>query len=152
MNRKESDVGIKYKNGNAYSTVCPYDVDDVYVTFSSVNPATRWPGTTWALYAQDRFPVGAGSSYALRAAGGAATHSHALNGTGYAGICTHSGKVYWNIKTGVSWKSSYQAGDSSDPSGNANGSEIEGTSLYGSTGSSSSMPPYIAVNIWRHTA
>ena len=26
---------------------CPYDIDDVYVTFSNTEPAQRWPGTTW---------------------------------------------------------------------------------------------------------
>lgn len=143
---------LKFKNGDDWKAFCPWRVGDLLFSTTATNPNVEWPGTTWALYAQNRFPVGAGSSYALGATGGATTHSHALNGTGYAGICTHAGKVYWSFKTGVSWKSSYQAGDSSDPSGNANDNEIEGTNLYGSTGSSSSMPPYIAVNIWRRTA
>lgn len=143
---------IKFRNGNSVGTYCPWRIGDLLFSITATNPNVEWPGTTWSLYAQDRVLVGAGTTYTLLQYGGSATHTHTLNGTGYAGVCTHAGRVYWSYKTGVSWKSTYFSGNTSDPSGSANDNEIEGSNLYGSTGSTSNMQPFIAVNIWRRTA
>jgi microcystin-dependent protein len=37
--------------------LCPYEVDDLYLTASSTNPAERWAGTTWELFGAGRVPV-----------------------------------------------------------------------------------------------
>jgi microcystin-dependent protein len=49
---------------------CPYAIDDIYMTASTVAPATRWPGTTWSLFGAGRVPVCVDSSDAdINAAG-----------------------------------------------------------------------------------
>lgn len=131
-------MGIKYKNGNAYSTVCPYDVDDVYVTFSSVNPATRWPGTTWTLVTAGTFLVAGASSgtYEVGNTGGEASHRLTIN---EMPAHTHGGNaLYGNI--GLSAKGDYYGVYSSDLIGSSGG----GTSH-------NNMPPYIACYMWRRT-
>lgn len=40
---------------------CPYEVGDIYMTTSSVTPATRWPGTQWEVFAPGRVLIGAGT-------------------------------------------------------------------------------------------
>lgn len=40
---------------------CPYEVGDIYMTTSSVTPATRWPGTQWEAFAPGRVLIGAGT-------------------------------------------------------------------------------------------
>lgn len=49
---------------------CPYGIDDVYITFSDVNPATRWPWTSWEQIT-DCFIRAADSSHAAGSTGGA---------------------------------------------------------------------------------
>lgn len=150
MNRKESDVGIKYKNGNAYSTVCPYDVDDVYVTFSSVNPATRWPGTTWTLVTAGTFLVAGASSgtYEVGNTGGEAAHV-ITNGE----MPSHNHIWYLGGKERVGYDISGSAG--SFVAGLASKTATSGDAItIGSTGGGAAhnnMPPYIACYMWRRT-
>lgn len=137
---------IKFRSGSSVVTYCPYRVGDLLLSTSSANPSDEFPGTTWSLYAQDRFPVGAGSSYPLGATGGAASvtltteqmpsHTHVIQGyhtvvQQYAGLASFPCISNEYID---------------DPAGG----QIARAS--GGGGSHENRPPYIAVNIWRRTA
>lgn len=39
---------------------CPYEVGDILVTMNETDPAVRWPGTTWEVFAPGRVLIGAG--------------------------------------------------------------------------------------------
>ena len=39
---------------------CPYEVGDILVTMNETDPALRWPGTTWVVFAPGRVLIGAG--------------------------------------------------------------------------------------------
>lgn len=39
---------------------CPYEVGDILVTMNATEPAVRWPGTTWEVFAPGRVLIGAG--------------------------------------------------------------------------------------------
>lgn len=143
MNRKESDVGIKYKNGDAYSAVCPYGVDDVYVTFSSVNPATRWPGTTWTLVTAGTFLVAGASSgtYKVGNTGGEATHKLTIDE-----MPSHTHNIGFRFADYGSANPETHTTDWNKPS-NTN----EFTYSAGGNAAHNNMPPYIACYMWRRT-
>ena len=39
---------------------CPYEIGDILVTMNATDPAVRWPGTTWEVFAPGRVLIGAG--------------------------------------------------------------------------------------------
>lgn len=51
-------------------SLCPYGVGDIFITKSSANPATTWPGTTWKKL-EGRFLYGTSGSEASGGTGGA---------------------------------------------------------------------------------
>lgn len=62
---------------------CPYDVGDILVTMNATDPAVRWPGTTWEVFAPGRVLIGAGTgtdvngtsmTFAVGATGGEYSH------------------------------------------------------------------------------
>lgn len=62
---------------------CPYEVGDILVTMNATDPAVRWPGTTWEVFAPGRVLIGAGKGtdvngtsmeFAVGATGGEYSH------------------------------------------------------------------------------
>ena len=62
---------------------CPYEVGDILVTMNKTDPAVRWPGTTWEVFAPGRVLIGAGKGtdingtsmeFAVGATGGEYSH------------------------------------------------------------------------------
>lgn len=62
---------------------CPYEVGDILVTMNETDPAVRWPGTIWEVFAPGRVLIGAGTgtdingtsmSFAVGATGGEYSH------------------------------------------------------------------------------
>ena len=126
-----------------------------------------WLGTTWQKQ-ENRFLLGAGSSYGLGSTGGNSSislsasnmpsHRHKVDSTS-ASIAAHTHQYY--IGGG-------SHGGSGNTEGYVGGSAYRGTTLAaggGTTGSLapytdyqgngsafSIMPPYIAVNIWKRTS
>lgn len=131
---------IKFRSGSSVVTYCPYRVGDLLLSMSSANPSDEFPGTTWSLYAQDRFPVGAGLSYALGATGGAATVTLSVSQ-----IPAHNHTVTYGNSLGASGI----VCAASNTLGTGSGAFINNT---GGGAAHENRPPYIAVNIWRRTA
>lgn len=162
-----------------------YPVGSIYMSVNNVSPATFIGGTWTAL--TDRVLIGAGSSYAVNATGGATSHTHTSAAhthttaghtltvnempshahqlrrqQWYSADTVHSamtGSIYsWKSgegkggSTSYSWTNNagqdvlYAGGGASHSHGNT------GSTTPGNTGSSSNLPPYLAVYMWKRTA
>lgn len=118
-----------------------YPVGSIYLSVNSTNPSTLFGGTWVQL--EDRFLLGAGSTYTAGSTGGSATHTLTLNE-----IPAHSHNYTAMQKT-----SSYPQFFNS---GNSEGGYIDNiTSASTNSGGSqahNNMPPYLVVYMWKRTA
>lgn len=155
--------GIKFRNkNNDYIYPCPFfPVGSIYLSLSATNPSTYFGGT-WELI-KDRFLIGAGGSYSVNSTGGNASHNHGFR----VGYFPYYGALIGGDDRGImaydyessSWK--YGASDSGMPNseycnngiqsghGNTNSAKY---SVYAKTTNTNSLPPYMAVYMWRRTA
>lgn len=151
-----------------------YPVGSIYISINNVNPSTFFGGTWEQL--QDRFLLGAGSSYAGGSTGGEATHllteiempwhAHSVSlNTSEAGVHSHE---IWTTFIGTSHSHYYDPGDALS-NGSNNGNKyanpyavhtagnhthsVNGTTTgTGGSGAHNNMPPYLAVYMWKRTA
>ena len=141
-----------------------YPVGSIYMSVNSTSPATLFGGTWEQL--KDRFLVGAGSGYAANATGGSSTHSHlyGLKMGGYFGETalaesTNAGLVHYAANNATSIKTIKSGSTSSlDHTLNSSvtgSSTTKGCTTYTQTANASyasTLPPYLAVYIWKRTA
>ena len=130
-----------------------HPIGSIYITTNNISPSSIFGGTWEQL--KDRFLIGAGSSYSNGETGGATSHKHTTashvltieempeHGHGYklayGGNDPIKGFNYGNTYTG-------NFDDSDQWIGNNGGGQAHS---HGDTGSSSNMPPYLAVYIWK---
>ena len=155
-----------------------YPVGSIYLSVNNVNPGTIFGGT-WEQI-QDRFLLAAGSTYGGGSTGGSANHTHtsAAHTHTTAGhtltineMPSHSHK-YAEYVGLVGWQSSspsnivkinntdgytntYNDGTLTTfiTGGGASHSHGDtGSTTPSNTGSSSSLPPYLAIYVWKRTA
>lgn len=122
-----------------------YPVGSIYMSVNDVNPGSFIGGKWEAL--QNRFLVGAGNTYAVNATGGASTHQHVAP-------VIYNGSMFGPFqKWGRS--ESDKTGSNSRPyvSGTTTTSELSASSsnIMPLTKSASSLPPYLAVYMWKRT-
>ena len=113
---------------------CPFPVGGIYMSVDNTTPSTLWPGTSW-LQLQDRFLLGAGSTYTAGATGGEATHTltidempahtHSYNQAGISDVDDGGG---FNVRN---------AYNTSSTSGSTGGGQAH-----------NNMPPYLVVYMW----
>lgn len=153
-----------------------YPVGSIYMSVNNVSPAT-FIGSTWTALT-DRVLIGAGSNYTVNATGGATSHTHtsAAHTHTTAGHTltinempkhTHasygqiprindssvSGTTYGHSSSDASWWFRSVAGEVQSAGGGASHSHGNtGSTTPGKTGSSSNLPPYLAVYMWKRTA
>ena len=163
---KIKGIDEKFKN------FCPFPVNSLYLSLGNENPNTLWLGTTWQKQ-ENRFLLGAGSTYGLGSTGGNANISLGINN-----IPRHRHKVDSTSASVPAHVHSIKPPDSNSDNGYGKcatgGQGTEGTGIAtfnsgsaggGSTGtfspytdyqgngqSFSIMPPYLAVNIWKRTS
>lgn len=151
-----------------------YPVGSVYISVNSTSPQTLFGGTWVQL--QDRFLLGAGTTYSNGATGGnkdavAVSHNHTITqnvgGTfGYGGWGTIYGNGYTSAPGDASGNitllENYNSGIG-DWSGSGNSQR--GRNVYakynipnlamanaGESGTDKNMPPYLVVYMWKRTA
>lgn len=127
-----------------------YPVGSIYMSVNSTNPGTLFGGTWTQL--QNRFLLGAGSSYTNGATGGSATVTLTTNQ-----IPSHQHEL--QIQTGSTW---YKAqvytifsGGNGRSSFNWNEGSANSNSRISPTGGGQAhenMPPYLVVYMWKRTA
>jgi hypothetical protein len=149
-----------------------YPVGSIYMSVNSTNPNTLFGGTWQRI--QDRFLLASGSTYANGTTGGNATHSHTNPSTSYSGNTGSTALTINQIPAhnheytdpGGNWSTTNTVAGSGvvstkNPIRNlttsVGGSQghthtMNHTHSIGNTGSSSNMPPYLAVYIWKRTA
>ena len=133
-----------------------YPVGSIYMSVNNESPATLLGGT-WEQI-EDTFLLAAGSSFAAGATGGAATHHHstANHTLTVSEIPSHTHGVqgwrYNNQSSGDKWSTSYtklsDSPSSSTPVLATGGGRAHN---HGDTGDASSLPPYLAVYMWKRT-
>lgn len=157
-----TEFNEKFKN------FCPFPVNSLYISLGNENPSSLWLGTTWQKQ-ENRFLLGAGSSYNLGSTGGsnsislsannmprhrhrvdqtsASVPPHAHNVKGMAGWAGDTGYITMQSKvTTQGIVSTESAG------GGSTGSFAPYTDYQGNGSAFSIMPPYLAVNIWKRTS
>lgn len=157
--------GQFYGDGSIYSNflLAAHPVGSIYQTISPENPAVTFGGGTWERI-EGRFIMGASDTYPAGSTGGSATHEHeyklsfmwrlgALVGYPSSTISTYNYKTQsWsndNRKVNDGQYTLANDGFSSTYGEKPNG---ETYSVAGNTASSSSIPPYYCVYIWRRVA
>lgn len=155
--------GIVFRNKeNEKIYPCPYfPIGSIYLSLSSTNPSTYFGGT-WELI-KDKFLIGAGGSYSANATGGSTSHNHGYR----VGFHPYYGVLIGNDNNAISLYD-YEAGswkngesDSGMPDTGVGNTCINSASksqssakysVYAKTTNTSSIPPYLAVYMWRRTA
>ena len=157
--------GQFYGDGSIYSNflLAAHPVGSIYQTISPENPAVTFGGGTWERI-ENRFIMGASDTYPAGSTGGSTAHEHeyklafmwrlgALVGYPTSAIATYNYKTQsWNdnnkkVNDGQYTLSNYGF---SSTYGEKPGGETY--SVTGNTASSSSIPPYYSVYIWRRVA
>ena len=136
-----------------------YPVGSIYISVNSTNPSTLFGGT-WEQI-KDRFLLAAGDVYAAGDSGGSASHSHTLSNNGAACIGNYSNTTAFSSGDRYKWKD-YNSGsnmwawthnaDAAVTSSTDHYNDGKFISLTGSTDTANSMPPYLAVYMWKRTA
>lgn len=130
-----------------------HPVGSLYLSMDSTNPIDLFGGEWEQL--KDCFLVAAGDTYAAGSTGGAAEHTHELTqaqaAVGY-GVTSDGGWV--DIEpSGVAFNALAYAGPVEFAEEGEEAYEVEtGAKLIGSTDAGSSLPPYMAVNVWKRIA
>lgn len=139
-----------------------YPIGSIYMSVNDVNPSTLFDGTTWEKIV-NKFLVGAGDTYALNSEGGVSEHNHTsaahTHGSGSLYAAVNFAGTYgtrYLTKTGIWFTPNERKADGGAGYGYTAGCN-EGVQVLGdtgwttpgNTGSSTNIPPYLAINIWK---
>lgn len=127
-----------------------YPVGSIYMSVNSTSPASLFGGTWEQL--KDRFLLSAGDTYTNGATGGNSTHNHTLN-NGYAKFNVRTtGSSYADQIIVDSYAPNLRCEDANQYTSFDEWTVTGGIALGGTTDSSSSLPPYLVVYMWKRTA
>ena len=121
-----------------------FPINSVYFTYTNVNPGT-FLGGTWSLIGQNRYIIGAGSSYSGGATGGSSTSGSTALTINQMPPHRHSFDVELTWPSGNSNIVPYHNGTTTQGA-------LDTTSVGGGQGHTHSISPlFIAIYIWRRT-
>lgn len=157
--------GQFYGDGSIYSNflLAAHPVGSIYQTISPENPAVTFGGGTWERI-ENRFIMGASDTYPAGSTGGSTAHEHeyklefmwrlgALVGYPTSAIATYNYKTQsWNDNNKKVNDGQYTLSNDGFSSTYGENPGGETYSVTGNTASSSSIPPYYSVYIWRRVA
>lgn len=143
--------GEQSQGGSGVNLEAVFPVGSIYINAISTNPATLFGFGTWQRV-EGQFLLGASSAYPAGTTGGSATHKHATQGV--ALTVAHMPEQVWTTNrtpgsTG-GLERYFNAGATYRICALDSGRNTPHD--HGDTTDGSSMPPYIAVYIWRRTA
>ncbi len=151
-------VGAKSYNGSAQVSVTkadlgltntpdfhPYPVGAIYLSVADTSPASLFGGT-WERLSDGRVLVAANDSYPAGSTGGSAAHAH----TGFAKIITNGDRVNWRSVDTALWPINISMETGVGTQSTQGWYMDKGTEL--SIDNSSSIPPYLAVYMWKRVA
>ena len=126
-----------------------YPVGAIYISTSNTTPATLFGGTWQQI--KDKFLLSAGDTYSAGSTGGDATHTHTA-GTITAKVSVHTAnEMDAQFGTAESWWAATNTVGISSYSAQTR-THGDAISCAGTTGSTSSLPPYLTVYMWKRTA
>lgn len=157
--------GQFYGDGSIYSNflLAAHPVGSIYQTISPENPAVTFGGGTWERI-ENRFIMGASDTYPAGSTGGSTAHEHeyklgfmwrlgALVGYPTSAITTYNYKTQsWSDNNKKVNDGQYTLANDGFSSTYGEKPGGETYSVTGNTASSSSIPPYYSVYIWRRVA
>lgn len=157
--------GQFYGDGSIYSNflLAAHPVGSIYQTISPENPSVTFGGGTWERI-EGKFIMGASDTYPAGSTGGSATHEHeyklsfmwrlgALVGYPSSAIATYNYKTQsWSDDNRKVNDGQYTLANDGFSSTYGEKPDGETHSVAGNTASSSSIPPYYCVYIWRRVA
>lgn len=157
--------GQFYGDGSIYSNflLAAHPVGSIYQTISPENPAVTFGGGTWERI-ENRFIMGASDTYPAGSTGGSTAHEHeyklgfmwrlgALVGYPTSAIAAYNYKTQsWNDNNKKVNDGQYTLANDGFSSTYGEKPGGETYSVTGNTASSSSIPPYYSVYIWRRVA
>lgn len=144
-----------------------YPVGAIYISSNEVNPGTLFTGV-WEKI-EGRFLLASNNSateYSLGKTGGAVSHTHtsAVHSHGSGSLYSQiqfagTSGIFYKTKTGVSYSANEKKSDGGVGSTNgttrSEGIQVSGSTASttpGNTGSSSNMPPFLSVNVWKRVS
>jgi len=140
-----------------------YPVGSLYMAVNSTSPASMFGGT-WEQI-KDKFILSAGDTYAAGTTGGAATHNHTTAGhtLTVTEIPSHSHAMRNAVLyrepgyVSVEWRPSGGSQYIADIGGSTYMRYTDavgggGSHSHGNTGNTSTLPPYMAVYVWKRVA
>lgn len=148
---------------------CPYDVGDILVTMNATDPAVRWPGTTWEVFAPGRVLIGAGTgtdvngtsmTFAVGATGG--EYSHQLT-VGELASHNHNTRLYyggysgWPVQTIAKYVFKWSGElfyntDSKPYTGNIASGYCISQENMGNNNKHSQVPTYLSASFYKRTS
>lgn len=131
-----------------------YPIGAVYISEDSTSPASLFGGT-WERI-KDKFILAAGDTYSNGATGGSSTHSHSAdNLVALFTMNNDSSKMHLDAqnKSVSSWTTNRKYTINSNWSAPGVGnSDTLGTTVVGTTGNTSTLPPYEVKYMWKRIA
>lgn len=127
-----------------------YPINSIYMSINSTSPATLFGGT-WEQI-KDTFLLAAGNTYSNGTTGGSSSHTHNTSSL-YAGISLNGSALYQSYVS-ATHTPNWVMKPSSLSQWEAVSNETKGdvTKLVGTLGTTSNMPPYLTVYVWKRTA
>lgn len=146
--------GITLNGVNIFDKI--YPIGSLYLSVTNTNPGTLFGGTWEQL--KDKFLLGAGDTYVNGTTGGNSTHTHNLSSSNVQAhievennTAEHIGYLWVDEKPTNGWTTNSRTKFGGQPVANTRTSSY-GAGVSGVTNSSSNMPPYLVVYMWKRTA
>lgn len=155
-------IRLKDKDGNKIYPCPYYPVGSIYISVNNINPSTYFGGT-WEQI-KDRFLLACGDTYANASTGGSANHRHdfTIGFEQFYGLFIGDhleNQGAWSYSQNKFSKSHSRDNYTTAVAENSfiqnNGTVTVQDYIRRSTGDTdlgSSMPPYLAVYVWKRTA